>query len=72
MNVKNRPICPNCFLKSDLIKMFYVKRTEILYCKDVVYAFLLSLPARGAWIEIDNLKTSLSTYFVAPRKESVD
>jgi predicted RNA-binding protein YlxR (DUF448 family) len=27
--------------------MFYVKRTEILYCKDVVYAFLLSLPIWG-------------------------
>lgn len=53
--------------------MFCIKRIEILYYKDVVYAFLLSLPTRGAWIEIMSFVVSPKIYpIVAPRKGSVD
>ena len=34
--------------------------------------FLLSLPARGAWIEIPNTDEGLSAGGVAPREGSVD
>ena len=40
--------------------------------KDFFCVLLLSLPARGAWIEIDAIKRKTSYYYVAPRKGSVD
>ena len=52
--------------------MFCIKRIEILYYKDVVYAFLLSLPTRGAWIEMQIEMHSLRMMYVAPHKGSVD
>ena len=52
--------------------MFCIKRIEILYYKDVVYAFLLSLPTRGAWIEIHMCGFLAVGFLVAPHKGSVD
>ena len=52
--------------------MFCIKRIEILYYKDVVYAFLLSLPTRGAWIEILMDSERYRQAVVAPHKGSVD
>ena len=34
--------------------------------------FVLSLPVRGAWIEIDSAADNFRTYGVAPRAGSVD